>query len=63
MRNGGPRAVVATARKIAERIYRLLKHGGEYVLNESSVGLCMSAASVPQGTVLIASTQESVSGL
>jgi transposase len=30
MRNGGPRAVVATARKIAERVYRLLKHGGEY---------------------------------
>jgi transposase len=30
-RCGGPKAVVATARKIAERVYRLLKHGAEYV--------------------------------
>jgi transposase len=30
-RCGGPKAVVATARKIAERVYRLLKHGTEYV--------------------------------
>jgi transposase len=30
MRCGGPRAVVATARKIAERVYRLLKYGGAY---------------------------------
>jgi transposase len=30
-RCGGPKAVVATARKIAERVYRLLKHGEEYV--------------------------------
>lgn len=27
----GPKAVVATARKIAERVYRLLKYGEEYV--------------------------------
>jgi transposase len=30
-RCGGPKAVVATARKIAERVYRLLRHGAEYV--------------------------------
>jgi len=30
-RCGGPKAVVATARKIAERVYRLLKYGKEYV--------------------------------
>jgi len=30
-RCGGPKAVVATARKIAERVYRLLKYGEEYV--------------------------------
>lgn len=31
MRCGGPKAVIATARKIAERVYRLLKYGAEYV--------------------------------
>ena len=30
-RCGGPKAVVATARKIAERVYRLLKYGEAYV--------------------------------
>jgi transposase len=30
-RCGGPRAIIATARKIAERVYRLLKFGHEYV--------------------------------
>jgi hypothetical protein len=30
-RCGGPKAIVATARKIAERVYRLLKHGEAYV--------------------------------
>ena len=30
-RAGGAKAVVATARKIAERVYRLLKYGQEYV--------------------------------
>jgi transposase len=30
-RSGGAKAVVATARKIAERVYRLLRHGHEYV--------------------------------
>jgi transposase len=30
-RAGGPKAIVATARKIAERVYRMLKYGQEYV--------------------------------
>ena len=30
-RCGGAKAIVATARKIAERVYRLLKYGQEYV--------------------------------
>jgi transposase len=30
-RAGGPKALVATARKIAERVYRMLKYGQEYV--------------------------------
>jgi len=33
-RCGGPKAVVATARKIAGRVYRLLKYGTEYVRHE-----------------------------
>jgi transposase len=33
-RAGAPKAVVATARKIAERVYRLLKYGEEYVQQE-----------------------------
>jgi transposase len=33
-RLGGPKAVVATARKIAERVYRLLKYGETYVRQE-----------------------------
>jgi transposase len=30
-RGGGPKAVVATARKLAERVYRMLKYGQAYV--------------------------------
>ncbi len=33
-RSGGPKAVVATAHKIAQRVYRLLKYGQEYVRQE-----------------------------
>src|SRR5262249_62416692 len=33
-RYGSPKAVVATARKIAERVYRLLKYGKAYVRQE-----------------------------
>jgi transposase len=36
-RCGGPKAVVATARKIAIRVYRLLKFGAEYVRKEMAV--------------------------
>ncbi len=35
-RAGGGKAVVATARKIAERVYRLLKYGAEYVRQEQA---------------------------
>src|SRR5262249_50035796 len=36
-RAGSPKAVVATARKLAERVYRLLKHGTAYVCQELEV--------------------------
>lgn len=36
-RGGGPKAVVATARKIAIRVYRLLKFGTAYVRQEMAV--------------------------
>jgi len=36
-RCGGPKAVVATARKIAERVYRLLKYGADYVRQEMAL--------------------------
>jgi transposase len=36
-RAGGAKAVVATARKIAERVYRLLKYGQEYVRQSTEV--------------------------
>ena len=44
---------VVTAQKV--------KHGGDFVLTEASVGLCLGPA--PQGTVLISATQAKVSGL
>lgn len=44
---------VVTAQKV--------KHGGDFVLTEASVGLCLGAA--PQGTVLVSATQSKVSGL
>jgi transposase len=34
-RAGGPKAITATARKLAERVYRLLKYGEEYVRHEA----------------------------
>ncbi len=40
-----------------------VKHGGDFVLNESSVGLCLAATQAPQGTVIIAATQPKVEGL
>jgi hypothetical protein len=38
-----------------------VKHGGDFVLDAASVGLCIGAA--PQGTVLVVATQAQVSGL
>jgi hypothetical protein len=38
-----------------------VKHGGDFVLNESSVGLCLGPA--PQGTVIVSATQAKVAGL
>ena len=37
--------------------------GGDFVLHESSVGLCLAATQAPQGTVLIVSTQSPVEGV
>lgn len=37
--------------------------GGDFVLNESSVGLCLAATQAPQGTVLILQTQPKAEGL
>jgi transposase len=36
-RSGGAKAIVATARKIAERVYRMLKYGQEYVRQSEQV--------------------------
>jgi len=36
-RAGAPKAIVATAHKLAERVYRLLKHGTEYVCQDLEV--------------------------
>lgn len=44
---------VSTAQKV--------KHAGDLVLTEASVGLCIGAA--PQGAVIVAATQATVSGL
>jgi hypothetical protein len=40
-----------------------VQHGGDFVLNEASVGLCLAATQAPQGAVIIASTQPGASGL
>ena len=40
-----------------------LKHGGDFVLTEASVGLCVAGTQAPQGTVVISSTQAKVGGL
>ncbi len=44
---------VSTAQKV--------RHAGDFVLTEASVGLCLGPA--PQGTVLVSATQSQVSGL
>ena len=40
-----------------------VKHAGDFVLNEASVGLCVAGDQAPQGTVLIMATQAKASGL
>jgi hypothetical protein len=40
-----------------------VKAGGDFLLNEASVGLCLAATQAPQGTVLISATQQKMSGL
>jgi hypothetical protein len=40
-----------------------VKHGGAFVLNQASVGLCVAGDQAPQGTVLIVATQARASGL
>ncbi len=40
-----------------------VQHASDFVLNQASVGLCVAGDQTPQGTVLIAATQASVSGL
>jgi len=39
------------------------KHGGDFVLNEASVGLCLAGTQALQGTVLITAAQAQVDGL
>ena len=39
-----------------------VKHDGDLALSEASVGLCVAGDQTPQGTVVIAATQTSVSG-
>lgn len=40
-----------------------VKHGGNLVLNQASVGLCIAGDQAPQGTVVISATQSHASGL
>lgn len=40
-----------------------VKHGGDFALNEASVGLCVAGDQAPQGAVVIAATQAKVNGL
>lgn len=37
--------------------------GGDFVLNEASVGLCLAATQAPQGAALVVMTQPTVEGL
>jgi hypothetical protein len=40
-----------------------VQHGGDLVLTEASVGLCVAGTQAPQGAVVIAASQSQVSGL
>jgi transposase len=50
-RAGAPKAIVATARKLGERVYRLLKHGAEYVCQKIEVYEAAYRARVVKGLV------------
>jgi hypothetical protein len=39
-----------------------VKHAGDLVLTQASVGLCVAGTQAPQGSVVIASTQANASG-
>ena len=40
-----------------------IRHGGDFVLSESSIGLCLAGDQAPQGVVMVVATQQQVSGL
>ena len=40
-----------------------VRHGGDFVLTQASVGLCLAATQAPQGTVMIVSTQAKANAL
>lgn len=40
-----------------------VKHAGDFVLHEESVGLCVAGSQAPQGTVVIGATQPQGDGL
>ena len=40
-----------------------VRHGGDFVLTQASVGLCLAATQAPQGTVMIVSTQGKANAL
>jgi transposase len=48
-RAGAPKAIVATARKLAERVYRLLRHGEAYVRQDVEVYEAAYRARVVKG--------------
>ena len=48
-RAGAPKAIVATARKLAERIYRLLRYGAAYVARGAEAAEAAYRAKVVKG--------------
>jgi transposase len=48
-RAGAPKAIVATARKLAERVYRMLKYGAEYVCQKIEIYEAAYKARVVKG--------------
>jgi transposase len=48
-RAGAPKAIVATARKLAERVYRLLRYGEQYVRQDAEAYEAVYRARVVKG--------------